>query len=148
MLRYQAFFQPLIDDLHERGFTYARRAPQQSWYNVAAGRPAGVVYGAAFGHGQLARVEVYINSTAKDWNKSLFDLIEKRRESIEDELGAELRWSRLEKALASRIALVRAGSIDDDDGTLDEVRAWMLKWLLRFKEVFGPVLDELGTELG
>lgn len=71
MLRYQAFFQPLIDDLHERGFTYARRAPRQSWYNVAAGRPAGVVYGAAFGHGREVRVEVYINSTGQEWNKLL-----------------------------------------------------------------------------
>ena len=148
MVRYQAFFQPLIDKLHERGFTHARRAPRQSWYNVAAGRPPGVVYGAAFGHGREARVEVYINSTGQEWNKCLFDLLEQRREYIEGELDAELRWSRLDGALASRIALVRAGSIDDDDGTLDEVRAWMLEWLLRFKEVFGPVLDELGTELG
>ena len=147
MLRYQAFFQPLIDDLHERGFTYARRAPRQSWYNIAAGRPAGVVYRAAFGHGQLARVEVYINSTARAWNKSLFDLVKKRRESIEGELGTELEWSRLDEGLASRIALVRAGSIDDDDGTLDEIRAWMIEWLLTFKRVFGPVLDEVATEV-
>ena len=52
-LRYQAFFQPLIDTLRERRFTRARRALPQSWYNVAAGGPQGVVYGAAFGHGQL-----------------------------------------------------------------------------------------------
>ena len=148
MPRYQAFFQPLINDRHERGFTYARRAPQQSWYNVAAGRPAGVVYGAAFGHGQLARVEVYINSTGKEWNKSLFDRLEKRRESIEGELEVELEWSRLDDGHASRIALVRAGSIDDDDRTLDEIRAWMIQWLLTFKRVFGPELDKLATELG
>ena len=148
MLRYQAFFQPLINDLHERGFTYARRAPQQSWYNVAAGRQPGVVYGAAFGHGREVRVEVYINSTGQEWNKSLFDLLEKRRESIEAEFEARLEWSHLDEGLASRIALVREGSIDDDDRTLDEIRAWMIEWLLTFKRVFGPEFDKLATELG
>lgn len=147
MLRYQAFFQPLIDELHERGFTHARTAPRQSWYNVSAGRAAGVVYGAAFGHGQLARVEVYINSRGREWNTSLFDQLEKRRESIEAELEARLEWSRLDEGLASRIALVREGSIDDNDRDLEQLRAWMLEWLLAFKRVFGPVLDELGAEL-
>ena len=77
----------------------------------------------------------------------MFDLVEKRRESIEGELGAELEWSRRDEGLASRIALVRAGSIDDDDRTLDEIRAWMIEWLLTFKRVFGPVLDEVATEV-
>ena len=44
--------------------------------------------------------------------------------------------------------LVRAGSIDDDERTLDEIRAWMIEWLLTFKGVFGPVLDEVATEFG
>ena len=148
MLRYEAFFQPLIDELHEREFTYTRRAPRQSWYNVAAGRPAGVVYGAAFGHGQLARVEVYLNRSNKEWNKLLFDRLEERKESIETELEAELEWSRLDDGVASRIALVRGGSIDDAESTLYEIRSWMLEWLLKFKRVFGPALDELATEFG
>ena len=147
-LKYQAFFQALIDALHDRGFTRARRALPQSWYNFAAGRPQRVVYGAAFGHGQLARIEVYINNTDREWNKTLFDRLKERRESIERELGAELEWSRLDEGLASRIALVRQGSIDDDDRTLDEIRAWMHEKLLEFKDVFGPVLDELATDFG
>lgn len=146
-LRYQAFFQPLIDKLHERGFTYARRALPQSFFNVAADRPAGVVYGAAFGHEGLARVEVYINSRSKEWNKLLFDRLEERKESIETDLKATLEWSRLDDGVNSRIALVRRGSIDDEEPARDEIRSWMLEWLPSFKQVFRPVLDELATEI-
>ena len=146
-LRYQAFFQALIDALRERGFTRARRALPQSWYAFAAGHAQRVQYAAVFGRAD-ARVEVYIDNTDRDWNKTLFDRLNERRESIEGELGTELVWSRLEERRASRIAILREGSIDDDDRVLDGVRAWMIERLLAFKRVFGPVLDELTTELG
>ena len=93
-------------------------------------------------------MEVYINNTDREWNKALFDRLKERQESVEREIGAELEWSRLDEGLASRIALVRDGSIDDDERTLDEIRGWMRERLLAFKRVFGPVLDELTTELG
>ena len=119
-----------------------------SWYNVAAGRPSGVVYGAAFGHFQRARVEVYISGRSKEWNKRLFDRLEERRESIETALGTELDWSRLDDRAASRISLARDGSIDDKEDTLEEIRDWMLEWLPKLKEVFRPVLEELASEFG
>ena len=143
-LRYQAFFQALI----ERGFTRARRAQAQSWYMFAAGHAQRVQYAAVFGQGRRTRVEVYIDNTDRDWNKALFDRLMERRESIERELGIELEWSRLDTRRASRVAMVREGSIDDDDRALDEVRVWMIERLLAFKKAFGPHLDELTTDLG
>ena len=142
-LRFQAFFQVLIDALRERGFTRARRAQPQSWYAFAAGHAQRVQYGAAFGQCRRARVEVYIDNTDREWNKALFDRLMERRESLEGELGTELEWSRLEERQASRIALLRDGNIDDDDPDLDEVRVWMIERLLAFRRVFGPQLDEL-----
>ena len=32
---------------------------------------------------------------------------------------------------------------DDNNDTLDEIRQWMVERLLKFREVFGPRLDEL-----
>ena len=121
-LRFQAFFQALIDALRERGFTRARRAQPQSWYAFAAGHAQRVQYAAAFDQRRRARVEVYIDNTDRVWNKALFDRLMERRESIEGELGTELEWSRLDERRASRIALLRDASIDDDDADLDEAR--------------------------
>ena len=45
--------------------------------------------------------------------------------------------------LITQLAVVRPGSIDDDEETLAEIRAWMVERLLKFKQVFGPRLDEL-----
>ena len=92
-------------------------------------------------------MKVYIDNTDRDWNKALFDRLMERRESIEGELGTELEWTRLNESRASRIALLRDASIDDDDGDLDEIRAWMIERLLAFRRVFGPKLDELTAHL-
>ena len=97
-------------------------------------------YGANFAAEERARVELYIASGDMDWNSELFDQLFELRADIQSELGEPLEWDRLGNP---RIAVVRPGSIDDDEETLAEVRAWMVERLLKFKQVFGPRLDEL-----
>lgn len=63
---------------------------------------------------------------------------------LESELGA-LTWDRSDNRRATRISILRPGSIDDDQETLEEVRRWMLDSLLAFKRVFGPRLAALAT---
>ena len=78
-VRYQSFFQNLIDTLREQGFTNVFKAQPQGWYSFSAGYGPRAQYGACFGQGGTVRVEVYIDSNDKDWNKTLFDqLIEKK----------------------------------------------------------------------
>ena len=146
-LRYKSFFQGLIDALRQRGFTRARRAQPQNWYLFSVGHAQRVQIGTVFGQGRRVRVELYIDKTDRDWNKDLFDSLEESREPIEAEIGTELEWHRLEERRASRIAVVRAGGIDGDEQSLEEIRAWMMEMLFAFKRVFGPRLDELTTQL-
>ena len=145
--RYGRFFQELIDSLRERGFTNARKGLPQNWYLFSAGHAQRVQFGATFTQGEKARVEVYVDNTDKDWNKMLFDQLMEQKESIESELSESLEWARLDHRRASRIAILRQGSIDDDQETLDEIANWMIGKLLAFKRVFGPKLDELVTNL-
>ena len=56
-----------------------------------------------------------------------------------------LEWERLENRRASRISILRPGSIDDNQETLEEVSHWMIDRLLAFKRVFGPKLAKLGN---
>ena len=88
-------------------------------------------------------VDVYIDNGDRDWNKNLFDKLQEDKEAIESELAESLKWDRLDNRKASRIAVVRPGSIDDDEEMLGEIHDWMVEKLLAFKRVFGPRLDEL-----
>ena len=121
-LRYQAFFQKLADALRGRGLTNARKALAESWFSFSAGHGGRVQYGAVFGHGNTARVELYIRHTEREWNKELYDRLEEQKESIESELKASLVWQKLDHRTASRISVQRQGSIDDDEKTQAEIR--------------------------
>ena len=141
--RYRTFFQALIDTLREEHrFTNARKGQPQNWHSFSAGR---VEFVADFPSGERARVAVYIDNGDRDWNKGLFDQLYEIKVDIESELGEPLEWERLDERRASRIAVVRQGAIDDTDETLQEIREWMVGRLLKFKQVFGPRLDELAV---
>jgi Domain of unknown function (DUF4268) len=95
---YREFFQRLIDELRERGFTKARMGQPQNWYTVAAGPGLqGVVYGASFAQGGQARTEIYIDRGDAAVNKQLFDELASEKEPLEGEFGEELSWERLDE---------------------------------------------------
>ena len=134
--RYRAFFQELIDTLREKhNFTNARKAPDRNRCRLSTGFGQDFQYEARFDSEGRARVELYIAS-----GRELFDQLSEYQADIQSELGEPLQWDRLGNP---RIAVVRRGSIDDDEETLAEIRAWMVERLLKFKQVFGPRLDEL-----
>ncbi len=142
--RYRAFFQELIDTLREDySFTNVRKAQPRHFSSFSAGHARRVQYVADFPSGERTRIAVYIDNVDRDWNKGLFDRLHEIKVDIESELGEPLEWERLDERRASRIAVVRQGAIDDTDETLQEIREWMVGRLLKFKQVFGPRLDEL-----
>jgi hypothetical protein len=135
---YREFFQRLIDELRERGFTKARMGQLQNWYTFAAGPGLqGVVYGASFAQGGQARTEIYIDRGDAAVNIQLFDELASEKEPLEGEFGEQLSWERLDERRACRVAVYRPGSIEDDQQTLQVIRGWMIERLLKFKDVFG-----------
>ena len=141
---YRLFFQALMDTLREKHeFTRARKAQPQSWYSFSSGT-SWFTYGANFTANGRARVELYIDSTDRERNKQAFDKLEQQKAVLESELEP-LKWERLENRRASRISILRLGSIDDNQETLEGVSQWMIDRLLTLKRVFGPRLAELGN---
>lgn len=141
--RYRQFFQALMDTLREEHqFTRARKAQPQSWYSFSSGVTS-FSYGATFGAHGRAWVELYIDSPEQERNKQAFDRLEQQKEALESELKTTLEWQRLDNRRASRISVRRSGSIDEDQETLDDIRRWMIRHLLAFKQTFGPRLPEL-----
>ena len=142
--RYREFFQKLIDSLREVGFIKKALVAQPSnSYYFSAGHADRVRYGARLtGRGE-ARIEIYIDSEDREWNKVLFDKLMKHRDDIESYLSESLEWERQDDRRHSIVAISRKGSIDDNPEKLEETRDWMVEKLLDFKRVFGPMLDEL-----
>lgn len=146
--RYRSFFQGLIDELREAGFTY-RSSAQASNSSDFASNVSGVRYITHFQEFGTVRVAVYIDRSNAGWNKHLFDRLKEKSAALESELKEPLEWNYEDWRRSCAIQVTRPGSIDDDEGTLDEVHQWMAERLLKFKEVFGPRLAELvdGLEL-
>lgn len=140
--RYRSFFQSLIDELREAGFTY-RSSAQASNSSDFSSNVGGVRYISHFQEFGTVRVAVYIDRSDPGWNKHLFDQLKESSTTLESELGEELEWNYADWRRSCAIQVTRPGSIDDDRDTLDEVHQWMVEQLLKFKEVFGPRLAEL-----
>ncbi len=140
---YRAFFQQLLDDLREKHkFTGARVAQPQSWYAFSSGT-TGFVYSFSFTGQAEVRAELYIDRGDAGENKGAFDALQQKREAIEREFGEPLQWERLDEKRASRVAIYRKGSIDDEPQVLEDIRKWATEHLLRLKKVFSPYVAAL-----
>jgi len=86
------------------------------------------------------RVELYIDQGDKERNKQLFDNLHSRAEEIASQVGETLSWERLDKRRASRIATYRSGAITDSPEVLSELREWAVPTMIKFYNVFRPLL--------
>jgi hypothetical protein len=137
------FFQELIDKLREEhNFTKARIGQPQNWYSFASGI-AGIGYSLSFGQGGWIRTEVYVDRGDAKSNKAIFDALAEQKDELSDKFEEELEWERLNDRRASRIAVYRNGTIEDDQQTLNDTMAWSISRLLRLREVFTPKIREL-----
>jgi hypothetical protein len=76
-------------------------------------------------------------------NKALFNTLAKQKDSLPAGFREELEWERLDNRRASRIAVYREGSIEDDQQTLEEITEWSINRLLKLREVFTPRLTKV-----
>ena len=159
--RYASFFQPMMDDLRELEFTDETEAESERWlkldsglqiegyeeqvyYSVSLddwwGVPSHEAYGKAWVFLWFRGGKIFVNQT--------FEVLTAERKAIDTEIGAELDWWRIDRRW--NIAAVRIGmdcSIDEPAEKQDEVRAWMLETLPKFREVFNLRLEKILAEL-
>ena len=85
---------------------------------------------------------------SKDWNEAVFDLLKKDRAQIEGKVGGcDWVWYRLEHANVCRIAISRSGKITDPQESLNEIRRWMIEYVLKFSAIFRPHLEKALAEM-
>jgi len=141
--RYQDFFDKLRSRvLYIRpNFTRAKALPQSGW-GLGIGR-SGFSMDPAFTIDAKFRVEVYIDTGNKENNDIAFSALKENRGAIEERLGQELVWDPIPDKRGCRIYVAIDGTIDDDEEKLTELVEWAAPLLVRFREVFGPLVKSI-----
>ena len=142
-VRYREFWAQFIDHLRTNhpGMTRARTPSARGWFSTGVGI-SGFSIGAAFtGDGDF-RVELYIDTGNREQNKNFFRELKESEASIHERI-AQLRWTELPDARASRISWLRPGAITDSPEKLQNYISWGSEGMVKFREVFVPMLRNL-----
>lgn len=140
-LAYQKYFQGLMDELRERHhLTRARTALPQNWCRFPSGVP-GVALAASFTDDGRVSAELYVSTGDAAKNKGIFDELFRLRTQIGKAFGESLDWQRMDESDACRVAVYRAGTIQENEGDLEEIRKWTIVQLLKIKSVFTPRVE-------
>ena len=110
------FWSGLLDVANRQTPLHANVSPsRQAWVGVSR-RGLNMVYVLAHGKG---RVELYINRSSTEENKTIFDQLIARRDEIEKSFGGTLKWERLDDKRPCRIS-----SWFQTDGDLSDRSTW------------------------
>lgn len=143
------FFQPLLENLWHVGFTNrtTARTSRSSNENFASGF-SGISYNAGFNWDQ-ATVYLWIYTGNVDKDKLIYEGLLRDAESMKEQMtGLELDligrlggWRRVSVGIAT------AGTLDQADDALSNIREWMLNNLLKLKEICEHRLSAIICEL-
>jgi hypothetical protein len=140
MRAYRDFFSGLLEELKARkpGLTNASKVGYANWLGISAGR-SGFFFSISFAQARHFRVELYIDTGDREKNGRAFDALLENRAQIEEAIGKELAWERLETARASRVALYwpESATVMDGQDRLTALKDWAIETVARFKQVLG-----------
>ena len=141
--KYLNFFDKLRDRILsvQPNFTRAKALPQ-SWWGLGIGR-SGFSMTCCFTIDSKFRVEIYIDMGKKEYNEIAFRELKENTGVIEGKIGKELAWDPLPDSRACRIYLAIDGNIDDDEQKLTEMIEWAAPLVIKFREVFSPLVKNI-----
>ena len=139
----QLFFADLLEHLKKvrPGITNATKTQPETWWSFSGGR-TGFTFGWAFVQETL-RVELYIDATNVDENKSFFDKLKEQQLVIEEKIGTPLNWDRLDRRIGCRISLTKPAKVTDPPEKLEEVKQWAVSTMIKFIDVFQPRIKKI-----
>jgi CBS domain-containing protein len=149
---YIDFFSNLLTILSEEpSFPNVRVAPDGvNWHwveSVFVDERYIASFNFSFGWGNIFRVELYIDTGNKESNKAIFDGLHDRKAEIENMLGRELTWQRLNNRRASRVAVIHQGSITDSKEEHVRLREQAVQSMIHLKQAIWQPLQEVSKEV-
>ncbi|MRU15334.1 DUF4268 domain-containing protein [Roseovarius sp. A21] len=90
------------------------------------------------------RVELYLSGPAAKGN---FDMLADQKDQIEQELGRDLDWQRLDEKRDARICVTRNAAALDQKQSWAEEHQWLTEHLIAFHKVFAPRIRGIDPEM-
>ena len=145
-MSYSNYFQSLIDAPRVQAeFPRARSHNSETEYHTFPSVVRNINYVVGFNKTEQAYTALGIHLSTCEENKNFFDILKGQESKINAKIKAkfdmELCWQRRDDKVRSVIGLWRAGNINSDAPTLEALKAWHIKTLLTFKEVFTPEIQ-------
>jgi hypothetical protein len=140
----QVVFIDLVNGLKKRmpDATSAGKSSPQNWFAFSA-KSKGLLFAWVFNNRGELHVELYIDREDKDENKSIFDRLASQKSDIEEKIGAQLRWDRLDHRRACRISLGTPVKADGPLSEMENAKQWALQTMIKFIDTFKPLIRDL-----
>ena len=146
---YQRFWGEFLPAFRNRypGWTRAVAPQKGHWMTFPSSRSSLLRYSAAFcrsdGRSRL-RAEAYIDTGDAETTKAAFDDLHHRKQQIEEAVGENLEWDRIDNRRASRVSLYFPEEIRvTDEERWPEALSWLVEAMGRMRDAFNPALQEL-----
>ena len=142
--KYRAFWSELLNALNNTDLKlYSKTSPRvRHWMGAQIGM-FGFNFAASKTYG---RAELYIDRRSKEDIKYAFDLLEAKRETIEEDFDGELVWERKDKTRASRIKCQTNGDVFNRDDWEDMI-AFMTEAMVRIERAFREPVEQINAEM-
>ena len=146
--RYTAYFQALVNEMERYGWVSNQEITGKNHHHFASGF-TGIKYSARFPKTETVQTYLLLRFEDGETTQNFFDVLIERESKInarfrESEFDEPLCWDRcdnIEAPKTSRIYIECDGTIETHASELEAFRAWHVKNLLKFKEVFTPEIQ-------
>ena len=154
-LKLRDFFQSLRQKLWQTEF-FEETPIKRNYYiggtqGFASALEEDVWYQASLERVNDAWVSLYVGIEGNERTNRIFDALQEESEQIEASFNfidnSKLEWLRRDGTGYSGIHIRTDCSIDDSPEKLEETRAWMIEYLIKFKAVFEPRLERILSEI-
>ncbi len=142
-IAYANFFnslQPKLDSIADLSVKITTNPQGGHWITlqVSSQDTPPTNYHFSFTMGSKLRLEHYIDSGDRDYNRRIFEYLQAQRADIEADFGALLSWERLIGQRSARIAVYRENSsITDAPDAWEDMQNWLIETLPCFYKALG-----------
>lgn len=140
---YRAFWAEFLPALNAAYPNWTKASPPTyNWMGVPSGR-SGFTYRAVFSKDRLL-TGVNIDTGNAETTEKAFDDLKGQKQEIEQAIGEELDWDRLDNARRSIICLSYPKDIQfSEKDRWPEARDWLVAALGKMRKVFDPIIGDL-----
>ena len=141
-----SFWEQTLEGMHNSSCDLFKNInpSKDHWLSAGSGVRA-CPYSMIFGTKE-ARVELWLSRSQLEENKFMFDWLLKHKEEIEQNVGFELEWFRLDDKKSCRIQISKDfDGYNKDNWT--EMSSWIVDNMIRLEKGFKKPLVELNKEL-